>query len=43
MNNLMNAIKDLQSRLKDARLSKTEKEDLQSRLNALLVHWMVAY
>ena len=43
MNNLMSAIKDLQSKLKDARLSKTEKEDLQSKLNALLVHWMVAY
>lgn len=43
MNNLMGAIKDLQNRLKDARLSKTEKEDLQNRLNALLVHWMVAY
>lgn len=43
MNNLMSAIKDLQSKLKDARLSKAEKEDLQSKLNALLVHWMVAY
>ena len=43
MNNLMSAIKDLQSKLKDARLSNAEKEDLQSRLNALLIHWMVAY
>ena len=43
MNNLMSAIKDLQSKLKDARLSSAEKEDLQNRLNALLIHWMVAY
>lgn len=43
MNNLINAIKDLQNRLKDARLSNAEKEDLQNRLNALLIHWMVAY
>jgi len=39
----MSAIKDLQSRLKDNRLSKTERESLQSRLNALIIHLMVAY
>lgn len=43
MKDLMSAIKDLQSRLKDTRLSSAEKEDLQSRLNALLIHLMVAY
>jgi len=43
MKNLMNAIKDLQSRLNDTHLSSAEREDLQSRLNALLVHLMVAY
>ena len=39
----MSAIKDLQSRLNDTRLSKSERQDLQSRLNALLIHLMVAY
>jgi len=43
MKNLMSAIKDLQSRLNDTRLSKSERQDLQSRLNALLIHLMVAY
>lgn len=43
MKNLISAIKELQNKLEDATLPSAEKEELQNRLNALLVHLMIAY